>query len=87
MREIDQARTSLTSLQNQLEQELDKASEQRGELLPKYGLTEQEAEQGQPPVADVPSSPKTTAAEEEARSALERFQKLCRDSRRRAIGS
>ena len=81
MREVATARDSLATLQNQLESEISKVVEQKNDLLPEYGLAEGDSGgQGQAdrgvPVVD-----------KEARKSLERFQKLCRDAKRRAVGA
>ena len=81
MQEVTAARDSLGALQKQLEDELDKVAEQKGELLPQYGLEEAEATTGRPADKGVPN-----VADRAARESLERFQKLCRDAKRRAIG-
>jgi len=83
LRELNTARDALASLQRQLESELTKVVGQRDDLLPRYGVSETDVKQGTPAAKDVPSSP----ADQEARASLERFQKLCRDAKRRAIGA
>jgi hypothetical protein len=80
MREVTAARDSLAALQKQLDAELNAVIEQKNDLLPKYGLEENiagaKADRGVPSVAD-----------QEARGSLERFQKLCRDAKRKALGN
>lgn len=84
MQEVTAARESLAALQVQLERELGKVAEQKGELLPQYGLTESGLAAGEPADRSVPA---VSEAERQARESLERFQKLCRDAKRRAIGA
>lgn len=83
MREIKAAQDGLAALQSQLEGELGKVAEQKNDLLPRFGATDPTS--GSAPRADqgIPAVPPET---DKARSALERFQKLCRDAKRRAIG-
>lgn len=83
LKELNTARDSLASLQRHLETELTRVTGQREDLLPKYGVSETDVKNGAPADKDVPSSP----ADAEARASLERFQKLCRDAKRRAIGA
>lgn len=75
MKELDAARESLGAIQRQLEQELDKAAAQRDDLLPRIGGSGG---------AHVPSP---GPAEQKSRESIERFQKLCRDAKRKAIGA
>jgi len=82
LKELNTARDSLASLQRHLETELTRVTGQRDELLPKYGVSETDVKNGAPAAKDVPSP-----ADAEARASLERFQKLCRDAKRRAIGA
>lgn len=81
LKELNTARDSLASLQRHLETELTRVTGQKDELLPKYGVSEPDVK-GAPANKDVPSP-----ADAEARASLERFQKLCRDAKRRAIGA
>lgn len=83
LRELNIARDALSSLQRQLESELTKVVGQRDDLLPRFGVSETDVKQGAPANKDVPTPP----ADQEARASLERFQKLCRDAKRRAIGA
>ncbi len=83
LKELNTARDSLASLQRHLETELTRVTGQRDDLLPKYGVSESDVKSGAPADKDVPPSP----ADQEARASLERFQKLCRDAKRRAIGA
>jgi hypothetical protein len=60
---------------------LDKLTEQHDDLLPRFGATEgsdgkKQAKGGLP-----------AAADSKARESLKRFQKLCRDAKRRAVGA
>jgi hypothetical protein len=61
---------------------LDKVASQQSELLPRLGVSAGGSPKDASPDADLPS-----AAEVEARESIERFQKLCRDAKRRAIGA
>lgn len=81
LKELNTARDSLASLQRHLETELTRVTGQKEDLLPKYGVSEPDIK-GAPANKDVPSP-----ADAEARASLERFQKLCRDAKRRAIGA
>ena len=81
LRELNVARDSLGALQSQLEQELSRAADQKSELLSKYGAGT-EAGDGTSVDGDLPSP-----AELNARESIERFHKLCRDAKRRAIGA
>jgi len=80
--ELNRARDSLSALQRELENELAKVAEQEGELLPRYGVPPGEPTASTAADVDVPST-----TEQEARESMERFQKLCRDAKRRAIGA
>jgi chromosome segregation ATPase len=80
MNELSGVRSSLNDLQNELTLELGNMTEQKETLLPKYGASKggegnAAADGGLPQVS------------EQQREAVERFQKLCRDAKRRAIGS
>jgi hypothetical protein len=80
MNELSGVRSSLNDLQNELTLELGNMTEQKETLLPKYGASKggegkAVADGGLPQVS------------EQQREAVERFQKLCRDAKRRAIGS
>ena len=81
LRELQAASSSLASLQKHLDVEINTISEQTDELLPQYGVTRESANQGAPADKGMP-----TAQEHAANESLERFQKLCRDAKRRAIG-
>jgi chromosome segregation ATPase len=82
MSEVNAARESLGALQRQLESELNKVTEQKTDLLPRFGMTESGLASGQPADRDIPK-----VQEKDARSAMERFQKLCRDAKRKAVGA
>jgi len=81
MREVTTARDSLVALQGQLDSELGKVVEQKNDLLPQYGLPEGESPNAENTAQGVPQ-----VDDQEARESLGRFQKLCRDAKRRAIG-
>jgi peptidoglycan hydrolase CwlO-like protein len=80
--ELNAASTNLTTLREQLVEEVGHISNERTDLLSRFGLTERswgrgaEANGGVPPTAEPPVS-----------ASVERYQKLCRDARRRAIGT
>ena len=82
MREVEGASKQVAELQAQLEAELGRLAEQEDDLLPRYGLTREAVAAGAKPTADVAG-----AAAPQARESLERFRKLCRDAKRRAIGA
>jgi chromosome segregation ATPase len=65
VRELEATRSSLSGLQTQLHQELNKVASEKVEILPNAGLMQNN----------------------EVRGSMERFQKLCRDAKRRAIGA
>jgi hypothetical protein len=71
LRELETAQQSLSALQQQLDGELSRISEQQAELIPS------KADDGGKP----------SATEKKARDSLERFQKLCRDAKRKAVGA
>jgi chromosome segregation ATPase len=79
--EIQAVRRNLASLQKQLQEELDALAEQKGDLLLRYGLPEGGGN-GQKGNGVLPKLPDQKASE-----SLERFQKLCRDAKRKAIGA
>ncbi len=81
MREVNAVRDSLSALQAHLNQELTRAMEQKTELLPKLGVSEQALAAGAKLDADLPR------IDQQARESMERFQKLCRDAKRRAVGA
>lgn len=81
LRELQTASASLSSLQKHLDGELTSISDQADELLPQYGVTRESANRGAPADQGMPS-----ATDQAATDSLERFQKLCRDAKRRAIG-
>ncbi len=81
MHEISAARDSLAELRRQLEQELARATEQKQGVLDATGLTQ---EPGKPGSSSVPALP--TEVENTLRKSAERFQKLCRDAKRKLLG-
>ena len=82
MRELDTAKEQLASLRQQLEAELSQLADQNSDLLPRYGLTAEDGASGQKADGQLPKP-----ADAKARASLERFQKLCRDAKRKAIGA
>jgi len=78
--ELNAAGKGLAAVQQQLQEEMKAVASQESQLLPEYGLTDG-VSAGQKADADMPS-----AAQDEARKSIERFQKLCRDAKRRVIG-
>jgi hypothetical protein len=81
--QLEMTSRGLVELEKQLQGELSKLEEQRNDLLPTYGGDEAQktgdagkAEANLPKVED-----------KKARASLERFQKLCRDAKRRAVGA
>jgi hypothetical protein len=73
MREVAAASAQVAELRRQLETELGHLAAQEDDLLPRYGV---------PPTAGIPAPPPSKAAE-----ALDRFRKLCRDAKRKAINA
>ncbi|MBI5503704.1 MAG: hypothetical protein HY899_02810 [Deltaproteobacteria bacterium] len=82
MAELSDASTSLASLQEQLAVEMGHITTDRSELLDRFGLSDKGWSNGQVPDGGLPR-----AIEQPAPAAVERYQKLCRDARRRAIGA
>lgn len=80
--ELSDASTSLASLQEQLTVEMGNITTDRSELLARFGLSEKAWSNGQAPDGGMPGK-----MEQPAPVAIERYQKLCRDARRRAIGA
>lgn len=76
------AQTNLAELQKQLNDELTRLADSKNDLLPVYGLTDQGLQTGEPATGGVPEM-----AGIKARASVERFQKLCRDAKRRAVGN
>jgi sigma54-dependent transcription regulator len=74
--ELQSARTKLESLQQHVGEELNLLSEQQGDLRQNYGSSHDG-------VADKGLS-KLDSAE---RKSMKRFQKLCRDAKRRVVGA
>lgn len=83
MGEINEAGSSLASLQEQLAVELGHISTDRSELLERFGLSDKGWSNGQAPEGGIPASVEQPTSS----AAVERYQKLCRDARRRAIGA
>jgi len=82
MREVDVVRDGLAKLQEQMAIELQSTVDHRDHLLERFGPT---TGNQTPPSAAATDLP--TAADLNARESIERFQKLCRDAKRRAIGA
>lgn len=80
--ELNAASTNLSALREQLVEEVGHISNERTDLLSRFGLTERSWGKGASPEGGLPST-----AEPAAPASVERYQKLCRDARRRAIGS
>ena len=81
MADYHAAQTNITQLQQEMEAELRRISQSKNDLLPAYGATEEKLHPGQPAHAGVPQ-----VVDEEARESIQRFQKLCRDAKRRVVG-
>ncbi len=81
MPELNLVQAINLALQQEMEAELRRISESKNELLPSYGVTEEKLHPGQPADAGVPQ-----VVDEEARESIQRFQKLCRDAKRRVVG-
>ncbi|HYC56283.1 MAG TPA: hypothetical protein VEL28_15210 [Candidatus Binatia bacterium] len=79
--ELNDASVSLSSLQEQLQAEVGQIANDRDDILERFGLTEKTWNAGAPATKGVP-----TPQDQQASAAVERYQKLCRDARRRAIG-
>jgi hypothetical protein len=77
--ELSAAQKSLASLKAELEGELAKIGVQQGGLVPQAPTPQA----GAPTPGDQPLS----EAERKAKEAQQRFKKLCRDAKRRAIGA
>lgn len=82
MGELSDASTSLVSLQDQLAVEMGHITTDRSELLDRFGLSDKGWSKGQVPNGGLPAS-----VEPPVPAAIDRYQKLCRDARRRAIGA
>jgi len=80
--ELSDASTSLASLQEQLTVEMGNITTDRSELLARFGLSEKGWNNGQVPDGGLPAK-----MDQPEPVAIERYQKLCRDARRRAIGA
>ncbi len=80
MADLKETQASLIGLQQTLEDELGKVADSTSDLLPAIEAEEEKAK-SQDGDASVP------AAQKQAKASIERFQKLCRDAKRRAIGS
>lgn len=79
--EVETARGNLAKLQKQLQEELNALAEQKGELLMRYGLAQ--GGDGTPQSA----GPLPKLPDGKNRASADRFQKLCRDAKRKAIGA
>ncbi|MCZ6683027.1 MAG: hypothetical protein O7B26_07575, partial [Planctomycetota bacterium] len=82
MQGLESAQASLAELQRQLKQELNKTVDTKNELLPVFGLNGESDQDGKPNNGEIPKP-----LQKQARESVKRFQKLCRDARRRAIGN
>jgi len=82
MAELSDASTSLASLQEQLTVEMGNITTDRSELLDRFGLSDKGWSKGQIPDGGMPGKIASPSP-----AAVERYQKLCRDARRRAIGA
>ena len=82
-RELEITARSLAALEKELKQELSQLSDQKNELLPRFGTDEQQLAKGAPRAdRNVPK-----VDDGKARESLQRFQKLCRDAKRRVVGA
>ncbi len=82
MADITRAQNSLAELQDQLRAELRKIGDPRDDLIPGYVLTSDGLSKDRPLVEGPQGE-----AERQARLSVERFQQLCGDAKRRAIGT
>jgi chromosome segregation ATPase len=80
--ELNTASTNLSALREQLVEEVGHISNERTEILSRFGLTERSWSKGGSADGGLPST-----SEPAVPASVERYQKLCRDARRRAIGS
>jgi chromosome segregation ATPase len=80
--ELNAASTNLSTLREQLVEEVGHISNERTDLLNRFGLTERTWKKGSPADGGLPSTAEPTPP-----ASVERYQKLCRDARRRAIGA
>ena len=80
MAELDAARESIAALQAELERKVTEVSSRRDDLRVQY---EPRADR---PGGALPASGGVPQAEATDRESLGRFQKLCRDARRRVVG-
>ncbi len=81
MREVEAAAAQVDELRRQLESELERLGAQQDDLLPRYGVTPGAGPETKP-VAGIPAPPPSKAQE-----AMERFRKMCRDAKRKAINA
>jgi chromosome segregation ATPase len=81
--ELNMASTNLSALREQLVEEVGHITNERNELLNRFGLTERAWNSGQPVDSGLPNLSDSMAGS----ASVERYQKLCRDARRRAIGA
>jgi hypothetical protein len=81
MRELEGTRESVARLQQQLQAEIEQLAAQKSDLLPRAG-SGSEGDSDEKSDHDLPN-----VADQKARQSLQRFQKLCRDAKRRAIGT
>ena len=80
--ELNTASTNLSALREQLVEEVGHISNERTDLLNRFGLTERSWAKGSAADGGLPSTVEPTPP-----ASVERYQKLCRDARRRAIGA
>ena len=78
MEELERSRKSLADLQREVEGEVRKVQSGTSELMPQYGITER----GAAPTGGLPK-----LGNAKPRGSVERFQKLRRDAKRKAIGA
>ena len=82
MCELETAQEHLAVLKKRLNDELGRLTDQKDDLLPRYGV-----EDGQSPAEARADAELPKLEDTKARKSLERFQKLCRDAKRKSIGA
>src|SRR5262249_22632077 len=80
MDEIETVQQGLGALRTQMQSELSAIEQQKSDLLPHYGV--KDPQNGGDGAADAGLP---TAPDRKARESLQRFQKLCRDAKRRVV--
>ncbi len=77
MHEVSAARESLAELRQQLEQELARATEQKQDVFETVGAAQ---------AGTAAETPLASEVDQNLRKSAERFQKLCRDAKRKLMG-